>query len=272
MSRRTIRLFVHCGFHKTGTKSIQALVLHNRDRVPAGTRFLTGRSGIDRSFKKLTKAFHQFPFMPVRNMLERRLRQMREDAINDGVTTLFISFESISGGVPGAERGERLYPTGRKYVQAIRRVFAGDEMTLIFSTREPKPWIKSVYAHRLVTRGTGGNFEDFAALPKFRNMDWAAEIKAVTDGIDLHDVVVTRLEDTTGTRLGAGSDLLPLIMPDHGDFSDWEPVGRKNQGISGETQDYAIRPFMRFVPRFIRSRMIRRFQQTSRPTRDHGKD
>jgi hypothetical protein len=253
-----VKVFVHGGFHKTGTTSFQAVVKANAARARPGLLLLTTRLPVMRRLNASLHWYHRWPHPLLLRGVERRIADLRREVDACGADTVLISMESLCGKMPDGRGGAALYPSARPVLEALARAFADHPPTLLFSTREPAAWVRSVHGHRVKTRGLAADFERFAASPAMRDVDWGREIAAATAGLGL-PVVVSRLEDTAGQRLGPCSDFLALADPDPHAFDAWVSPGPRNVALTRQAIEFARRPWLRLLPAFARRRLVRRF-------------
>jgi hypothetical protein len=251
-----LRIFVHAGFHKTGTTSFQQCLRDNAQRFPPGMAALTARDPIMRRLTTLLKHHRVAPSRWTLRRVETCLADLRTQLKDDKISEALMSLERISGNVPRPDfAGGIAYRDGRPVLEAFARVFAADDLTFAFTIREAAAWRESLVGHRLATRGNlapTGN----GAAPQ---INWDAQILALTNGLACN-VLVSQLELTRSSALGVGSDILSAFANSRFDISGWQPARHLNRGLSDDARRMAELPQFRWLPGFVRARILRRFR------------
>lgn len=145
------KILVHSGFHKTGTTSVQKMLVHNRTPLERHIRFLTkpdmpGACAAARAYS-----------------VSRHPADLTEFAIEIAATLdkidtadprpLILSSEDLSGHMPG-RRGLTRYDAAPILMKAISETARTTmpeppELTFYFSTRSAEDWLRSCYAQHL---------------------------------------------------------------------------------------------------------------------------
>lgn len=160
-----MRILLHPGFHKTGTSSLQRGALARaRDLEPHLRMLLTPdilgaaraarRHSAQPSAQTLTRFSEEFA---------AAVRPLKAD----DPRALMISSEDLSGHLPGL-RGITTYRAAPALVQAavavLRAQFgAATAICVLFTTRAPDPWLKSLYWQNLRAQRLTDDFEIFRA-------------------------------------------------------------------------------------------------------------
>ena len=251
-----MQVFIHAGFHKTGTTSFQNLIRANRSLAPTDVGFLLAHDPLADNLRSALRDFHRNQGPDEVSVLRARLTAILANFKQTGVSKLVISLEVISGLMPDASLGN-LYPTGRLALAEICRVFAGQEITLLFSVRGGAAWIRSLHAHQSSKPGFTVRAEEFASAEKFRLLDWSKVIAALTESLPVK-TNVSHLEATTNSRLGPASDFLPLFLPPEA-IALWQPVARANTGLTPAAVGLSHTRLISKLPDSLRRFLIRQF-------------
>lgn len=217
MSPQPIRILFHAGFHKTGTTSLQAsLAAHAAWLAPdilVETRALSKRLAVAadaarRYSERLTATGLQALHSDLADWaaaLPLRLGQ-----------TLVVSSEDFAGHMPGNLKirdYSAAIPIATAIATVLHRQFGATlDLTLLYTTRDPEPWIRSIHwqlakHHRPdISIGTFtrlfGSAADFAPL--------IAAIRAAVPGAKVADAALERMQSLRLGPAGAIYDLLRL--------------------------------------------------------------
>jgi hypothetical protein len=161
------RIVFHPGFHKTGTTSLQKYIdAHKAALTPYFTPYIhMGAAG------PLARYYghKQFPWRLW--AFRRELRRFLKTVPAEG--TILLSRETFCGVMPGHHGiGGKLirdYQAAAKplcavTLQELRRRFGPDlDLTFLFTTRERRSWLRSVYGHLLRSYRVTEDFDAWAA-------------------------------------------------------------------------------------------------------------
>ena len=251
-----MKVFLHAGFHKTATTSIQRLLRANAHLAPEGYGFYTRRNcPVLDTLNPWLRAHHQLPCKVTRAQLRSRLAGLRAWIAAQGCEVAVISYENLLGPLPDQRAHTGVYRSGNAHLKLIAEAFRDDDPEFFFSTRDTDSWIRSLHGHRLRSRGMRMSHKDFAALPKFRNLDWNRLVAELTEGLSARHSSGP-LEQDLAMRLGPGSAFIAQIDPE-GDWSGkWSPVAKLNTGLGERAMAFAAQPWTRWLPGYVRGRMI----------------
>ena len=251
-----MRIAVHAGFHKTGTTSFQDLIRANVKNAPAGLKFCIPGMPLDATLRDTLASYHLTPTAERLQAVVAAFNAIIKDALDDGAGILFVSDENISGLARGHwEQG--FYTNCRAVLEAVSGCCAGHDLTLMFSTREPKSWLKSLHAHLTRAIGLRATLETFSRLEAFRTIDWEGFISSATNGLDV-TIVQTSLEATKDLRLGPLSDLLVPFV-DEKTLAAWRPVAASHKSLPPKVVEFAQSKIVRNLPGGLRWFVIRQF-------------
>ncbi|HCP80315.1 MAG TPA: hypothetical protein DIT67_01530, partial [Octadecabacter sp.] len=146
------RIFLHSGFHKTGTSSIQAFLAKNRDILKPFVKILLldELPDVVRLSTRFSVSKHPLDLFDFQEAFCAFASNL---AHSSDARPILISCEGLSGRSPG-KKGITTYKAATLIAQsmigALEAEFSDSlDLSLIFTTREPNSWLKSVYKHNL---------------------------------------------------------------------------------------------------------------------------
>lgn len=247
---------VHAGFHKTGTTSFQDLIRANTANTPSTLKFSVPDSPLGKRLRQALASYHLSPSAVGLAAVKAAFETIRNDALDGGADTLFVSEENLSGLARGPwERG--FYTSCRDVLETVCDSCSGHDLTFLFSTRNPETWIRSLHAHMTRACDLRMTFDDFSRMGVFRSIDWASVISSATKGLDAK-TVVTSLEATKDRRLGALSDFLDPFLDEQA-LAAWRPVAASHKSLPPKVVEFAQSRIVRNLPGELRWFVIRQF-------------
>lgn len=212
-----MRLVIHPGFHKTGTKSVQTALRDNASVLAPYLRVLLREDLPELIDRARGYSRHPTP---------RRMQSVYDAALAVFETLdpgdhrpVLISSEDLSGYMPGRRDvfHYRAVPAIMAQIEraALARFGADAELSFYFSTRAPKPWLTSLWWQNL--RGTRLD------MPLKRYLRVSAElgdldlvVAAVASGVTAARVDAVSLDITADLPEGPLAPLLELVgLPTH---------------------------------------------------------
>lgn len=252
-----MRIFLHCGFHKTGTTSFQHYMMENQDHWPEGFAAMTRAMPLVRALRQRIHEYYQWPNALTAFASRATAQAVKRRIESLGADTVIFSMEGVSGMVPDEKDRASVYPNSNFGLTCLYEALAEHEPTILFSTREKSAWIKSVYGHRVRVRGLGMDYETFSSRAKYVSMDWDSLIATTTKGIDA-PVVVRAMEDDLHEGGMPGWHFLELAGLGDEARKDWESVGRRQRGLNESEIEFAQKAWVRALPGAIRRRVVKR--------------
>jgi hypothetical protein len=230
-----VRVILHAGFHKTGTSTLQALLETHRAQLAPAWRVET-RKG-NPALKELSQTARAFSVAqdPVELALLRGLagvwfRQLR---LLPG-QGLLISSEDFAGHMPGVQ-GVASYaaaaPIARVLAQAARAAFGAEvRLDLVYTTREPQSWLRSLYAQQARAEALVDPPEVFCRrlAPA---ADFAPVLRAVREALPFGEVHHLPLEDGEAAGLGPAGAVFDLAGLPQGMTAGWDRLPRRNESL-----------------------------------------
>lgn len=256
-----MKVYIHGGFHKTATSSIQKLLADNAPLAPSGYRFYVYREHtLVRDLYKRLLFYWRVPSSLALKRVRTGLERLREEMVSQQTQTAIVSLESLCGQLPNHRNSASIYPHANTILKEVADVFAADEPVFMFSTRNVRSWIESLYYYRVRSRGTRMKLEEFAAVAKYRTLDWDNLVDEVMKDIEAPRHVVA-MEDDLKSPLGPGSTILSIISPDGELTANWKPVERLKPKPDSRVLELGERWWMMLLPRFLRRRIMRTYMR-----------
>ncbi|MCC6306225.1 MAG: hypothetical protein IT545_13660 [Rhodobacteraceae bacterium] len=252
-------VFLHAGFHKTGTTSFQALLAANRARLPVALVNHT-----DAGVRRLRAAVYAY-------------RPDRDAATGPAVAAavgalaaphpgrLLVSSEFLTGPVPAPKRSGPVYGTAADLLRWAREGLGGRPVAVWLSTRDRDLWLTSLFRHLLASRGLRLSEAAFRALPGFAAFTWEGVIADIRSRFG--PVEVFAMEAGLDPRLGPGTAMLARLGLDAAALAAWEPAGRRNAGLSEGTARAMERPLALVLPAIVRKYVARTLDRDTRRRR-----
>lgn len=142
------RILLHAGFHKTGTSSIQQALRAHADRMAPHCRVRLAEGETGRVLIEAARLFSRQPGIPARRMFRRSLAAWIAPLDLAEGQRLILSCEDLAGHMPG-HPGIDGYVRAPRLAAAALTVLAdrwpGAEVWLVYGTRAPAAWLRSVY-------------------------------------------------------------------------------------------------------------------------------
>lgn len=200
-----LKVVVHQGFHKTGTRTLQTMLYRNRFRLKNRVIVL-----VPRNLKDAGVAARRFSVVPAERALEKFRKELRQALPSlDGHSELplLISSEEFAGMIPGRKG---VWSYGQTHILAeviweeINRLIDNKaRITFFYTSRDTADWIKSVYWQNI----RGNRIQE----------DLCEYTELLNPGADL-DGVVARVADQMSSRadvislntLGLSDRLFPV--------------------------------------------------------------
>ncbi|MGH1368168.1 MAG: hypothetical protein ACRBCL_06090 [Maritimibacter sp.] len=209
------QIFVHAGFHKTGTSSLQDYLRTHRAALSDHVQIHLKEDFLEAG--NLARRYGQKPYPHRRLRFARALRKYLS-GVQDHPRHL-LSWEGFSGIMPGHRRltgpvrniHRAAIPLNRTIIRALRRRFGSDvDITFYYSLRDSDQWIRSVHGHLLrsirLTEDETTFINGFS--PPIQLDREAARIAKAIAPVRLE---TSWLRDTKNRREGPAAALLDLI-------------------------------------------------------------
>lgn len=203
-----MRVVIHPGFHKTGTKSVQHLLKSNRGRLRPYLRPVL-RAQM-RTVVQAARGYSTWRDPFTLDKFSKRFQAVLEHATPEPGQTLCLSAEELSGHLPGRD-GIDTYDAApvlaRDMITACQHVFPEAEIALSLSTRE-NGWLLSAYWEHVKSSSMTMGWEEFAAT--YDKADDLARVAAHMQDTLPCPVHVTTLETSATMPAGPATPLLRL--------------------------------------------------------------
>lgn len=240
------RIIVHAGYHKTGTTSLQNFLSDNKALLSPHLTYY-GKNDF-RQAGAHARIYAQRPYPWRLHRFRKSLRRFLADVPGD--TTIVLSRETFSGGMPGHHRLGGAMMTSyfgpalklaRVIISELRRRFGADvEMTFVYTTRAREPWIASVWGHLLRSIRLTDDFETFRArFPALASPE--EEAGRMRGALAPIPVVTVALEDYADRREGPAAAILDLVGIPPEIATRLKPAARANPGQSADVRQELLR-------------------------------
>jgi hypothetical protein len=256
-------VYLHLGFHKTGSKSVQELIRRHRERLGGSINCLLQSDAELLNLEKMCKAFDRRPSRGSRNRLTAAWTELCARIHADKTAAWLISCENLLGRIPSNRDDSKIYTNSGEIFSCVRQAEPDLDFVLCFYLRDTQRWVDSLYRHLVKTRGLAMPFPQFRALPKFSSPSTLREAAgriAETAGLRM---MTFEFESDTGTRLGPGTSLLRSIGVGDDELEAWQPIERQNVGLDRGILQHMSQPFMRRLPRVVRQVIIKGMMRAS---------
>jgi len=241
MPETPVTVYVHAGFHKTGTTSLQDFMQANRKALKPFVDYYGKNDFLAAGAHARIYAQRPFPWRLWR--FRRALRGFL--ASIPAAPVILLSRETFSGGMPGHKRitgrimvsyGGPALRLAQVLTAEIRRRFGPDvKIVFLYTTREREAWIKSVYGHLLRSIRITQDFDSFRAL--FPDLPGPAqEAESLAAALRPVPVVTIPLETYGRTREGPADAILDLLEVPAAKRERLKPVTRSNTADPPELQ------------------------------------
>lgn len=177
------KLFLHIGFHKTGTSALQEYLNENRNKlIENGVLYL---ERYDKSFPgnvDLSWAYNKNPphWSTFNNNREDVIGFYKEQLSAPGFDKAIISSEDFT-----------LLDTQPETVRAIRNDFSDFEVKVVAYVREPIDFIVSLYSHAVRAKVVDCSFKDYISKHfNFRSADFSLRLQPWVKEFGKTNVVV----------------------------------------------------------------------------------
>ncbi|ABV37609.1 hypothetical protein Ssed_3005 [Shewanella sediminis HAW-EB3] len=210
-------IYLHVGYHKTGTTAIQNFMHRNKDLILSeGILYpLTGLSGAGHS--KLANAFKGNEWDKVLKSLLPKENEIRQNiyALERGESSASL-YMALKSEVAKSEV-KKIVLSSECFLewidpQEVKEALAGinASIKIIFYFREPKQWIEAVYYQLIKDRyfRYSGEIED---LPQWEMLNYNAVLQDWALVFGRNNLIVRQYENTTCLEHGVITDFLNII-------------------------------------------------------------
>lgn len=246
------RVLLHCGFHKTGTTSIQRLLRANQDNFP---KWLMATAHGHQQVVALGDACRMF---------DKRPDQTRQAAVEAAWTALVVPFlqspadclvvssENVLGRIPYPRNTEtQLYPQAGTLLRIIAESRRDLAVVPVLYLRDAEAWRHSLFKHLVRTRGLRMTAESFVRHPLVAQANLSAEADQIEASSGM-EITRFHFEDDLATIHGLGTALLTKAGCSDADLERLSRVGRANEGARQSLIDRMSAPPLIWLPRPVR--------------------
>lgn len=237
-------VYVHAGFHKTGTSSLQDYLRTTRRDLAPYIQVHLKEDFLEAG--NLARRYGQKPYPHRRRRFARALRRYLAQVPDQD--RHILSWEGFSGIMPGHRRltgpvrniRRAAIPLNRTIVSEVKRRFGPDvKITFYYTLRDADAWIRSVHGHLLRSIRLTEDEPTFILgfSPPILLDEEAARIAAALAPVP---VVTSWLEDTKTRREGPASALLDLIDLPKSIRDTLPKAAHTNRGNDAEIRDKCL--------------------------------
>lgn len=205
------RVIIHAGFHKTGTTSLQQTLRANRTALRPDVRlvFRPGMTALCETARAYSRSREDYDL----GLVKYEAALLAETLQDEDARTIVISSEDLCGHMPG-RHGLHGYGATPHLMRALSVAFkaAGpdDELTFLFTTRAPDPWLRSCYGQHLRAARMVWDEEDY--LKRFKtSADHSKTLDLIRREIANHTLLNTSLEEHAQRPLGIAEWVLDQL-------------------------------------------------------------
>lgn len=254
-------VYLHIGFHKTGSTSLQELLRANRGLTKHRLRILVQGDDALRPLEDACRAYDRRSDQPRAFAIQQAWLNLVANPAGSPDTWI-VSTENVLGRIPSTRDDTAIYRHGPAILALLQDTSTAIQLEVCAYLRGPKGWLDSIHRHLVRTRGLAISAETFHALEKFStHPDPLADAANRIDAVLRHPLHRFTLEDDSATRLGPGTSLLQLAGLTAEDLMAWTPVERQNEGLDKKIITRMSTPTMLRLPRLIRRLIIKRMQR-----------
>ncbi|MGJ8545837.1 MAG: hypothetical protein ACSHWZ_10370 [Sulfitobacter sp.] len=211
-----MRLFLHAGFHKTGSTSLQETLRANRHALAPDIRLI-----LRPRIKALCEAARGWSASASEldlGLVAYEAALLGESLASETAEQVVISAEDLCGHMPG-RRGVKSYSAAprlmRTMADAIKAALPEVELAFLFTTRDAQSWLTSSYAQHLRASRMRLSFRDYHRMfsPAADLDSVVANIAAALPGCAVHSAPLAACAPRPLGPAEALLDLLDLAAP-----------------------------------------------------------
>jgi hypothetical protein len=226
-----LRIFIHAGFHKTGTKSVQASLAHNREILGPHVRVVLKSDMPDVCDAAL--AFARRPNDVHLGKLAAEIRRWIATRDSTDERPIVVSAEDLCGRIPG-RKGRLGYPSAlpilRCMTAEIGSAIPAAAPHVFLSTRSAESWLESCHAHHIRhARSTMDRMEYAAANASGADLD--SEASRIAAGLHGVPVTTSPLDQSSIAAHGPLTPLLDLLGVPDDLRAKIQPAGHANRAL-----------------------------------------
>ena len=226
-----MRLIVHGGFHKTGTSSVQQMLVHNRALLKQEFRLI-----LPPDIRAATEAARAYSIAqdPIElGLFTYELANLFSTMDHGDPRPTLICAEDLAGHMQG-RHNDTLYASAPElmgtFVTTAIECIPAAQIEFYFSTRAVPAWIKSCYAQHLRASRMCDTLEIYQArmLP---HTEFATLMIKLRTAVAPWSVSTALLEDTSTRALGPLAPLLDVMTPSKNLRDKLSPMPATNQSL-----------------------------------------
>ena len=233
MPDAAVHVYVHAGYHKTGTTSFQDFFAANRKALKPVLDYYGKADFLAAGSHARIYAQRPFPW----RLWRFRYSLRRFLGAIPAAPVILLSRETFSGGMPGHRQlggrlmmsyGRAAKPLADTIIAELRRRFGAEtRITLVYTTREREAWIRSVYGHLLRSIRITDDFDGFRA--RFPDLPGPTqEAREMAAYLQPLPVLIIPLEQYGTNPEGPATALLDLLDIPVGIRARLKPAKRSN--------------------------------------------
>ena len=185
-----MRIHLHAGAHKTATTWLQSMLA---DSLAGLNESGVGYMPLERFRRSVTQNLMSTP--PAELRPQKMLQRFFPTGIPADIRGVVISDENLIGTCGGFIRSGHLYRDAGMRLRRLRKVLAGNHLTLFFAIRSYDTFIPSAYCEVLRHAKAFVPFEDFRPRIALDQSRWPLVLSRMIKTLQPAGVVVWRYED-----------------------------------------------------------------------------
>lgn len=206
------RIFLHPGFHKTGTKSVQEFLRRNAAIIRHRAEFLLPEDV--RDISRLGFWYQDFPDAQMLTQLQTAFADLLRPPVR-GNRDLIISAENLLGRMPDGQ-GDQPYPAAihllTALVMTLQAMPGVDHITVYLSVRAQDDWARSLYGHQAMKTAKNDLTEDMASFSaRLAQAPLADEARRICDAVPQVDGMVQDIASLSTAPFGIAQPLVDFL-------------------------------------------------------------
>lgn len=232
-------VYIHIGFHKTGTTYIQALLKKN-EKALEDFLVINQRDPNSRNARAACQKLFSMSDADATSLIESIMREFSALDSEAGNRSILISDEEMFGFIPGRHGYWRLYDKAHLVMQAAIDAFPSREVRFFAYTRPSTKWLRSVYVEALKNHHLKLDLEQFLANLQFE--DTLTQLSRRLQELFGPDrFTFVEMESDVASDFGLGASLLSWSGISADRMAHLQKPKRANESVPKEMQEVFLK-------------------------------